>query len=128
MSAAVSADAGERVPGRTGAERPELDRLRLAARVALGLEPGIFLRLRTLRPAELIFQGASAGDVRISMDADLRAAPRLGAEYLLPADPFTVTARTWADALIHESSQIPHPAPPEVPIPRRRRRKASQES
>lgn len=98
------------------------DILRLAARVALGLEPGILLRLRALRPAELIFQGTSPGDLRIYLDADLRALPRPGTEYLLPAGPIAVPALTWADALVVASAEVPRPVPP------RRHRKAGQKS
>jgi hypothetical protein len=92
------------------AAAPQLDRLRLAARVALGLEPGILLRLRGMRPAELIFQGTSPSDVRLSLDVDMRGAPRLGAECLLPVDPFTVSAQVWADALLATAAEVPRQA------------------
>lgn len=102
------------------AAEPQLDRLRLAARVALGLEPGILLRLRGMRPAELIFQGISPSDLRISLDVDLRGAPRVGAEWLLPVDPFTVSARVWADALLAAVAEVPRQA-----TTRRRRKEGS---
>lgn len=128
LARTVEALFGELAQRRSPDELPstELDeRLRLAARVALGLEPGILLRLRALRPAELIFQGTSAGDLRISMDADQRSLPRLGAEYLLPVEPFTVPAHAWADALLRQSVEVQRPAPPDAPSPRRRRKKVS---
>lgn len=110
MSPETASGILERDSSRETAAPTQLDRLRLAARVALGLEPGILLRLRGMRPAELIFQGTSPSNVRISLDVDLRGAPRLGAEYLLPVDPFTVSARAWADALLAAAAEIPRQA------------------
>lgn len=70
--------------------------LELAARAALGLEPGLQLTIRPPSPAEEHFAGV-AGSVRLRIDVSTRGAPRPEVEQLVPENAFW--AAGWRGAL-----------------------------